>query len=173
MKYKAKFTGYTSNGVIPTVKEGQLFETQVNPELKGLIVFIPFTDERFFELVETRKFQVEVSEENMNEFSYRLGIRGYHSEEGNDPRWTVTEITENKYLEALKANREVSEEVIQVMSENDYAERVFKVFESFHKDHTEKLPIIKEMKYWLVAHLPDISGLKEAKNICDSWWNFV
>jgi len=160
MKYKAKFSA-PEYGFQKPITEGSTFDSN---EYGGVFAFIPFTDERFFEPVKTRKFEIEVDEDQMTNFQIYCERPGY---------WTVTEITENRYLEALKANREVSEEVIQVMSENDYAKRVFKVFESFHEDHTEKFPIIKEMKYWLVAHLPEISGLKEAKSICDSWWNLV
>ena len=104
MKYKAKFSAELK--LFPYITTCPITENSVWDEDKdkGVFVFIPFTDQRFFEPIKTRTFQVEMSEENMNEFSYRLGIRGYHSEEGNDPRWTVTEITIPSWITNYKSS---------------------------------------------------------------------
>lgn len=169
MKYKAKFSS-PEYGYLKPITEDSTFESN---EYGGMVAFIPFTDQRFFEPVKVRKFEVEVSEENMNEFSYRLGIRGYHSEEGNDPRWTVTEITENKYLEALKANREVAPQVIETMSQFDYVDLAYHAFTRMVNEHgkNEKLRVVKDMKDYLNSKFITIKGLKNAKDIVDSWWN--
>lgn len=88
MKYKAKFaanqkhfhTSYTCK-----IQEGEVFEDK--PGLTpGVFVFIPFTDTNFFEPVNTRKFEIEVNEDQMHNFhAYVLQ---------HDDRWIVTEITE-------------------------------------------------------------------------------
>lgn len=90
MKYKAKFnatpephySGYTSK-VDPEF-------TYNDEDRKGVFVFIPFTDTRFFEPVKTRKFQVEVSEEHMDRFNFYVN--------DGDKHWTVTEITEPSWI---------------------------------------------------------------------------
>jgi len=165
MKYKAKFnatpephySGYTSK-VDPEF-------TYNDEDRKGVFVFIPFTDTRFFEPVKTRKFQVEVSEENMERFNFYVN--------DGDEHWTVTEITENKYLEALKANRNVHIDVVQILSDTTNLNYVTNAYLQMIDEFApaQKFEVIKAMKYWLVDHYPSISGLKEAKDIVDSWWN--
>ena len=51
----------------------------------GRFVFIPFTDQRFFEPIKTRTFQVGMNEDDVKFFDHFIA---------NDDRWTVTEITE-------------------------------------------------------------------------------
>lgn len=165
MKYKAKFnatpephySGYTSK-VDPEF-------TYNDEDRKGVFVFIPFTDTRFFEPVKTRKFQVEVSEENMERFNFYVN--------DGDEHWTVTEITENKYLEALKANREVAPQVIETMSQFDYVDLAYHAFTRMVNEHGKnvKLRVVKDMKDYLNSKFITINGLKNAKDIVDSWWN--
>lgn len=99
MKYKAKFTSRDIMGLFSTDKitEGQLVDTNQNT---GVFVFIPFTDQRFFEPIKTRTFQVEVSEENLQQFNFLLGKGQY----GNDDRWTVTEITIPSWITNYKSS---------------------------------------------------------------------
>lgn len=89
MKYKAKFTGYTPNGLTPTVKPGNVYDENEFLD-KGVYVFIPFTETNFFEPVKTRKFVVEVSEENMEKFNFYVN--------DGEIAWTVTEITEPSWI---------------------------------------------------------------------------
>ena len=92
MKYKAKFsadqkhfhTSYTMR-----IDEGQVL-TDVEGLTPGVLVFIPFTDQRFFEPVKTRKFQVEMNEDDFKFFDHFIA---------NDDRWTVTEITEPSWVD--------------------------------------------------------------------------
>jgi len=94
MKYKAKFnatpephySGYTSK-VDPEF-------TYNDEDRKGVFVFIPFTDTRFFEPVKTRTFQVEVSEEHTEQFNWL----------NDDQAWTVTEITEPSWITDYKSS---------------------------------------------------------------------
>jgi len=165
MKYKSKFsadqkhfhTSYTMK-----IDEGQVLN-DVEGLIPGVLVFIPLTDERFFEPVKTHKFEVEVSEEDMERFMF------YNTSEP----WKHKEITENKYLEALKANRNVHIDVVQILSDttnlNYVTNAYLQMIEEFAPD--QKFEVIKAMKYWLVDHYPSISGLKEAKDIVDSWWS--
>lgn len=160
MKYKAKFTGYSPNGLIAEIKEGEIY----NSDAKGVYMFIPFTDTRFFEPVKTRKFVIEVSEENMDIFEAYVRKQ--------DDRWTVTEITEPSSLVKLKENPAVSGEVIELLSDKSNLEKVIKAYSLGFATNADqgKLAVIKYMKYWLVDNFPTISGLKDAKDIVDSWW---
>lgn len=97
MKYKPKFkatpephySGYTSK-VDPEF-------TYNDEDGKGLFVFIPFTDTRFFEPIKTRTFQVEVSENSVESFEFLL-------QAGHDNRWTVTEITPPNWITNYKSS---------------------------------------------------------------------
>lgn len=164
MKYKLKFTGYGTNGVVPIFKEGEFVNSE-SLSVEGLNVFIPFSDTRFFEPVKTRKFVVEVPEENMDRFNFYVN--------DGDPSWTVTEITKDKYLEALKANREVSSLVIEILSQKDNAIQAYNLFEASLNEHGRnyKLSIIKDMRYYLSEAFPQIDGLKNAKDIVESFLN--
>ena len=152
MKYKAKFTGYNSF-LVPILKEGDTIDSEGQ---KGVDVFIPFTDTRFFEPVKVRKFMTEVSEDNIPRFVYC----------NFNEDWTVTEITEDKYLEALKANREISPLVIEVLGQGNNALEVWKVFCTSLNDHgrNNKLSIVKDIKYFIASRFPQIDGLKNAKD---------
>lgn len=155
MKYKA----LTNFG---TVNVGDIIDTDKTMATE-VVIRVSFTDERFFEPIKTRKFQVEVSDEHMDRFMY------YNR---NEP-WEHKEITENKYLKALKANCNVHIDVVQILSDttnlNYVTNAYLQMIEEFAPD--QKFGVIKAMKYWLVDHYPSISGLKEAKDIVDSWWN--
>ena len=85
MKYKLKFTGYSPNGLVPIFKEDQIIDSN-SLNVKGLNVFIPFTDTRFFEPVKTRKFVIEVDETDQKHFDWL----------NKDQSWSVTEITEKE-----------------------------------------------------------------------------
>jgi len=161
MKYKAKFSA-PEYGFQKPITEGSTFDSN---EYGGVFAFIPFTDTRFFEPVKTRKFQVEVSEENMERFNFYVN--------DGDEHWTVTEITENRYLEALKANREVAPQVIETMSQFDYVNLAYHAFTRMVNEHgkNEKLRVVKDMKDYLNSKFITINGLKNAKDIVDSWWN--
>lgn len=162
MKYKLKFTGYSPNGLIPIFKEDETVDSE-SLNVKGLNVFIPFTDTRFFEPVKTRKFVVEVDETDLLSFNWF-----------NDRQsWTVTEITENKYLEALKANRDISPLVIEVLSQDENAQQAYHRFiESLYKHgETSKLYVVNDMRDFLKENFSQIAGLKTAKHIVDSFWN--
>ena len=165
MKYKAKFNAdqkYFHTSYTMRVDEEQTF-TDVEGLTPGVFVFIPFTDERFFEPVKVRKFEVEVNEEDIDRFMF------YNR---NEP-WTVTEITENKYLEALKANHEISTQVIETMSQFDYVDLTYHAFTKMVKDHgkNERFRVVKDMKDYLNSKFITVNGLKNAKDIVDSWWN--
>ena len=167
MKYRSKFsaaqkhfhTSYTMR-----IDEGQSF-TDVEGLTPGVFVFIPFTDTRFFEPVKTRKFQVEVSEDDMDRFDSLIN-------DGFEP-WTVNEITENEYLQALKNAYSMSSQVIVELSDLDKLNHVVAAYKRASNEcyHQGKLSVIKWMKYWLVDNYKSISGLKEAKEIVDAWWD--
>ncbi len=83
MKYKAKISCKFSGWEI---EEGQVFDSTQ----KGILLYVPFTDTRFFEPVKTRTFQVEVSEDQMHIFNAYIVQP--------DDLWTVTEITEPSWI---------------------------------------------------------------------------
>jgi len=85
MKYKAKFSA-PEYGFQKPITEGSTFDSN---EYGGVFAFIPFTDERFFEPVKTRKFEIEVDEDQMTNFQIYCERPGY---------WTVTEITEPSWI---------------------------------------------------------------------------
>ena len=80
MKYKVKYATHYINKPFPSDYFGA--DVTIESEDKGVFVFIPFTDTRFFEPVKTRKFEVEVSEEEISNFEYRMNYEG----------WKVTEL---------------------------------------------------------------------------------
>lgn len=83
---------YISKQDLPGYKKGDV----ITNDESGLYLFIPFTDTRFFEPVKTRKFVVEVSEDQMHNFqAYVLQ---------HDDRWTVTEITEPYWIIEFKSS---------------------------------------------------------------------
>jgi len=160
MKYKAKFSA-PEYGYLKPITEDSTFESN---EYGGMVAFIPFTDERFFEPIKTRKFEIEVDEDQMTNFQIYCERPGY---------WTVTEIAENRYLEALKANCEVAPQVIETMSQFDYVNLAYHAFTKMVNEHgkNEKLRVVKDMKDYLNSKFITINGLKNAKDIVDSWWN--
>lgn len=149
---------YISKQDLPGYKKGEV----ITNDESGLYLFIPFTDTRFFEPVKTRKFVIEVSENNVGHFEYIMA----------DEPWTVTEITEPDALVKLKENPAVSQEIIELLSDKSNLEKVIKAYSLGFATNAEqgKLAVIKYMKYWLVDNFPTISGLKDAKDIVDSWW---
>lgn len=159
MKYKA-IQEFPKSTYTKEVNIGEMFS---NEYVYGITVFIPFSDTRFFEPVKTRKFVVEVDDVDQTHFDWV----------NSGQNWTVTEITETKYLEALKANREVSSLVIEVLSKEDNIDRVGHLFHTSLNEHgrNNKLSIVKDMKYFLVERFPQIDGLKNAKDIVESFWN--
>ncbi len=161
MKYKAKIS-LAGSGIIHSLVEGS---THTNDNYEGVIAFIPFTDQRFFEPVKTRTFQVEVPENQMGLFeAYVLQ---------HDDRWTVIEITELEYLVKLKANREVAPQVIEIMSDNENLVATHSMFLISLNEHgrNNRLSVVKDIKTLLYDRFPSIAGLKNAKDIVDSWWN--
>lgn len=89
MKYKVKFKGYSPNGLIVNLNEGDIVEDTMFPNPKGVYTFIPFTDQRFFEPIKTRTFQVEMNGDDVRFFDHFIA---------NDDRWKVTEITEPSWI---------------------------------------------------------------------------
>lgn len=160
MKYRAKFTGYTPNGLIEIVTPHKVYDVDYE---KGVYVFIPFTDTNFFEPVKTRKFEVEVSEDQMQNFD------AYVIQQGN--RWTVTEITENEYMEALKASPDVAIEVIEALRDTLYLERVVTAFKIIKERECDKLSTVKGLKEYTDKCAATIKGLKNAKEIVYAWWD--
>lgn len=162
MKYKVITDCNISNGNGTSLfhDKGEIIETNDH----GRFVFIPFSDKRFFEPVKVRKFVVEVPEENMNRFNCYVN--------DGDPDWTVTEVTEPSSLIKLKENPAVSKEIIELLSDKSNLEKVIRAYAVAFATNAEqgKLAVIKYMKYWLVDNMPTISGLKDAKDIVDSWW---
>lgn len=100
MKYKAKFNlaskYYRKDYKMPCT-DTILKESEYNSEDfgsdQGVFVFIPFTDQRFFEPVKVRTFQVEVSEDDIEHFNYVK----------QDFNWTVTEQTLPYWVVEFKA----------------------------------------------------------------------
>ena len=160
MKYKAKFTGYTPNGLIETVTPDKVYDVDYE---KGIYVFIPFTDTNFFEPVKTRKFEIEVSEDQMHNFeAYVLQ---------HDDHWTVTEITENEYIQALKASPDVSVEIIETLRDTLYLDRVVTAFKIIKEREVDKLSVVKGLREYTDKCATTIKGLKNAKDIVYAWWN--
>lgn len=96
MKYKSKFSAdqkhfHTSYSM--KIAEGESF-TDVEGLTPGVFVFIPFTDERFFEPVKVQKFEVEMEEQYISQFKFLLGLGQYT----NDDRWNVTEIDKPEWF---------------------------------------------------------------------------
>lgn len=151
MKYKSKqnLPGYPKGEVI------------VNDE-SGLYLFIPFTDTRFFEPVKTRTFKVEVSEDNVKFFDHFIA---------NDDRWTVTEITEDKYLTALKRSSDVDPQVIERLQDTLYLERIVTAYQIIRDREKDKLSVVKGLKDYTNACAASIKGLKNAKDIVYAWWD--
>ena len=160
MKYKLKDSYKGSYN--RQFEKGEVIDS--NDEFTGIVIEAPFTDTRFFEPVKVRKFVVEVSEDDMEIFEAYVCKQ--------DDRWTVTEITESSSLVKLKENPAVSKEIIEVLSDINNLEKVIKAYAVAFATNAEqgKLAVIKYMKYWLVDNFPSISGLKDAKDIVDSWW---
>lgn len=86
MKYKAKFSALEYGHQKP-ITEDSTFDSN---EYGGMMVFIPFTDQRFFEPIKTRMFKIEVEEDQMTNFQIYCERPGY---------WTVTEITETGWID--------------------------------------------------------------------------
>jgi len=156
MKYKSKQD-------LPGYKKGEVI---VNDE-SGLYLFIPFTDQRFFEPIKTRTFQVEVSEDDVQAFNFLLGQGSYK----NDDRWTVTEVTEDKYLTALKRSIDVDPQVIEALQDTLYLERIVTVYQIIRDREKDKLSVVKGLKDYTNACTASIKGLKNAKDIVYAWWD--
>ena len=161
MKYKAKFTSQDIIGLFHTdkVTEGQVVNTDHNT---GVIVFIPFSDTSFFEPVKTRKFQVEVSEDQMRNFQIYCERLGY---------WTVTEITENEYLKALEKSSDVDLQVIDALRDTSYLEKIVTAYLIIKEREKDKLSVVKGLKDYTNACAASIKGLKNAKDIVYAWWD--
>ena len=147
MKYKPKFkatpephySGYTSK-VDP--------EFTYNDEYgKGVFVFIPFTDQRFFEPVKTRTFQVEVNEDEMPNFEYRV----------NYEEWKVTEITEPSWITDYKSSGSYN---AHLFSTDELSTIDTKEFKDEYQ-YGNKLQGVK----WLKDRFG--KGLKESKELAD------
>ncbi len=165
MKYKSKFsanqkhfhTSYTMK-----IAEGESF-TDVKGLTPGVFVFIPFSDTRFFEPIKTRTFQVEVSEDQMHCFeAYVLQ---------HDDRWTVTDITEDKYLTALKRSGDVDLQVVEALQNTLYLERIVTAYQIIKEREKDKLRVVKGLKDYTNACAASIKGLKNAKDIVYAWWD--
>ncbi len=89
MKYKVKHACHYINKPFPSDYFGE--NVTIESEDKGVFVFIPFTDTRFFEPIKTRTFQVEVNEEYVKDFKFLLQLE-------HDARWTGIEITEQSWI---------------------------------------------------------------------------
>lgn len=87
MKYKAKFSSKETS-LTNAIEIGEIFDSESG---KGVLAFIPLTDTNFFEPIKVLKFEVEVSENDMDRFNY------YNR---NAP-WKLTEIT---WIERYKAS---------------------------------------------------------------------
>jgi arginyl-tRNA--protein-N-Asp/Glu arginylyltransferase len=158
--YKAKFNGYSPNGLIRKVSEGDIICDAAG---SGVHVFIPFTDTRFFEPVKTRKFEIEVSEEQMSLFNTYVVQ--------HDDRWTIREITENEYMRALKASPDVAIEVIETLRDTLYLEKVVTAFQIIKEREGGKLSTVKGLKDYTDKCAATIRGLKNAKDIVYAWWD--
>lgn len=158
MKYKLKdsYKGIYNR----QFEKGEIIDS--NDEFTGIVIEVPFSDTRFFERVKTRKFVVEVDDSNINHFTYL----------NRNMNWVVTEITESEYLVKLKANPNVSNEVIEIMSDYENLVATHTMFLTSFNEHGKnyKLSVVKDMKYFLDERFPSIAGLKNAKDIVDSWW---
>lgn len=150
MKYKANFsadqkhfhTSYTCK-----IQEGEVFEDK--PGLTpGVFVFIPFTDTRFFEPVKTRKFEVEMDEDDVRFFDHFIA---------NDNRWTVTEITEPSWITDYKNSGSYN-----VYAFSDYELNMIDI-EEFKDEYQygNKLQGVK----WIKDRFG--KGLKESKELAD------
>ena len=89
MKYKVKHACHYINKPFPSDYFGE--NVTIESEDKGVFVFIPFTDTRFFEPIKTRTFQVKVNEEYVKDFKFLLQLE-------HDARWTGIEITEQSWI---------------------------------------------------------------------------
>lgn len=147
MKYKPKFkatpephySGYTSK-VDPEF-------TYNDEDGKGVFVFIPFTDQRFFEPVKTRTFQVEVNEDEMPNFEYRV----------NYEEWKVTEITEPSWITDYKSSGSYN---AHLFSTDELSTIDTKEFKDEYQ-YGNKLQGVK----WLKDRFG--KGLKESKELAD------
>ena len=158
MKYKLKdsYKGIYNR----QFEKGQVIDS--NDEYTGIVIEVPFTDQRFFEPIKTRKFQVEVSEDDVKFFNHFIA---------NDDRWTVTEITEDKYLTALKRSGDVDLQVIEALQDTLYLERIVTAYQIIRDREKDKLSVVKGLKDYTNTCAASIKGLKNAKDIVYAWWD--
>lgn len=143
MKYKAKFSAEQC-GVTQTVIKGDTYESE--SFFNGVIVFIPFNDTCFFEPVKTRKFEIEVSEEHVDSFSYM----------NRNQSWTVTEITEPSWIDNYRKSGSYNTEVFSNDELYTIDIRDFKFDYQFNKVQGVK---------WLKDRFD--KGLRESKDLAD------
>ena len=150
MKYKAKFNAeqkcfHTSYSC--KIRENEVFEDQ--PGLTpGVFVFIPFTDQRFFEPIKTRTFQVEVPEDQVGHFDYI----------NSDQEWTVTEITDhNSWIDQYYRSGSYNAHLFST-------DELSKIYVERFKDEYQYGNKLQGVK-WIKDRFG--KGLKESKELAD------
>ena len=154
MKYKAKFNlaskyyrkDYKMSCTDTILKEGEYNSEDFGSD-QGVFVFIPFTDQRFFEPIKTRTFQVEVSEDDIEHFNY---IK-------QDFNWTIIEITEPSWITDYKSSGSYNTDAFSI---ND----LYTIDVEEFKDNYQYGKGLQGVK-WIKDRFG--KGLKESKELAD------